>query len=81
MEWGEKSDLGSLGMKVRLSRKVRQGKKVLGAPILESDFFSDIHLRYRFASRLESCDGVVGDDFLRRNWEVNSRNDVSIASL
>ena len=75
-EWKE-----SLLQKQFNELRVRQGKKVLGAPILESDFFSDIHLRYRFASRLESCDGVVGDDFLRRNWEVNSRNDVSIASL
>jgi putative glycosyltransferase (TIGR04372 family) len=54
--------------------RLRRGRELLGQPIMPTDRYSDLHLRYRFASRLDSCVGHAGADFLHRNWKASSRN-------
>jgi putative glycosyltransferase (TIGR04372 family) len=54
--------------------RATMGKRLLSGPLIPDDLYSDIHSRYRFASRLEAAAGVVGLDFLRNNWETNARN-------
>jgi putative glycosyltransferase (TIGR04372 family) len=54
--------------------RLRRGREMLGQPIIASDRYSDMHLRYRFASRLDSCAGFASADYLRKNWKASSRN-------
>lgn len=49
------------------------GRKLISEPILSNDDFSDMHQRYRLASRLDSATGVISDDYLRKNWDRNAR--------
>lgn len=61
--------------------RVRRGREVISKvvydannviPYLRSDVVNmDLVERYRFASRLDSAVGVVGAEFLQKNWEVD----------
>lgn len=48
--------------------RLAQGKRILDDRIIRDDDFSDIHQRYRLASRLESARGRIGRSFLERQW-------------
>jgi putative glycosyltransferase (TIGR04372 family) len=50
------------------------GRKLISEPILSNDDFSDMHQRDRLASRLDSAVGMVGAEFLQKNWESDARN-------
>lgn len=50
------------------------GRKLISEPILSNDDFSDMNQRYRFASRLDSATGVISDDYLRKNWDRDARD-------
>lgn len=39
--------------------RIKRGIEILSEPIVANDIRSDIHLRYRFASRLESATGAI----------------------
>jgi putative glycosyltransferase (TIGR04372 family) len=54
--------------------RVCSGRKLLSGPITSGDAVYDIHQRYRFAARLDSAAGVVGAEFLQKNWEDDARN-------
>lgn len=53
-----------------LEMRLEKGRELLSGKIIEGDEFSDIHQRYRLASRFESAVGLIGNDYLESNLEV-----------
>lgn len=56
-------------------RKI-QGKSMIDQVLIPGDFYSDIHTRYRLASRLNSASGVISSDFLKKNWKEDINNNI-----
>lgn len=54
--------------------RLQKGRELLSRPILQGDEFSDIHQRYRLASRWDSAVGRLSARFLGDNWDQSSRN-------
>jgi putative glycosyltransferase (TIGR04372 family) len=50
-------------------RRIEHGRRLLDKPIWPNDHYTDMHQRYRLASRLESSSGFMGAKFLAANWE------------
>jgi len=53
--------------------RIEQGRRMLARPMW-TDHYTDMHQRYRLASRLESSRGFMGSKFLATNWERDALN-------
>lgn len=54
-------------------RRLEHGRRLLSKPGW-TDHYTDMHQRYRLASRLESSRGFMGSKFLAANWERDALN-------
>lgn len=54
-------------------RRLEHGRRLLSKPVWE-DHYTDMHQRYRLASRLESSQGFMGAKFLAANWDLDALN-------
>jgi len=53
--------------------RVCNGKKLISESVISNDVF-ETNQRYRLASRLDSAVGVLGSEYLQKNWEHDVRN-------
>lgn len=53
--------------------RVCNGKKLISESVISGDVF-ETNQRYRLASRLDSAVGVLGSEYLQKNWEHDVRN-------
>jgi putative glycosyltransferase (TIGR04372 family) len=54
--------------------RISRGREILSKPIRPQDGIRDQHQRYRLASQLEPAIGLVSDEYLRKNWHRDARN-------
>jgi len=53
--------------------RVRNGRRLISESVISGDIF-ETHQRYRLASRLDSTLGILGTEFLEKNWKNDIRN-------
>ena len=53
--------------------RVRNGRRLISESVISGDIF-ETHQRYRLASRLDSTLGMLGTEFLEKNWKNDIRN-------
>lgn len=74
-EYFERDGQSATDLQLAYNRtRIERGRTLISNPIIPADSFSDIHQRYRLASRLESAQGHICHSYLQDNWEASNRN-------